>query len=111
MPSNKQPLILSDNAARQVKESAEQSNMQSIALRIAVEKLDSGELRYAMGFDDVDDKGGMKYESNGVEIVIPDNSIALLQDTILDYVKLDDGEKQFVFLNPNDPNYSPENTK
>ena len=34
-------------------------------------------------------------------------SLDLLSDTVLDYVQMDDGKYEFIFLNPNDPNYKP----
>jgi iron-sulfur cluster assembly protein len=34
-------------------------------------------------------------------------SLDLLTDTVLDYVQMDDGKYEFIFLNPNDPNYKP----
>jgi iron-sulfur cluster assembly protein len=34
-------------------------------------------------------------------------SLDLLNDAVLDYVQMDDGKYEFIFLNPNDPNYKP----
>jgi iron-sulfur cluster assembly protein len=34
-------------------------------------------------------------------------SLDLLNNTVLDYAQMDDGKYEFIFLNPNDPNYSP----
>lgn len=107
MSTSDQPVVLTESSARQVKESASQSSMQDTPLRFAVEKLDSGQLRYAMGFDDKVNDDDSSYESHGVKIIVANSSVALLQGTTMDYVELDDGDKQFVFLNPNDPNYSP----
>ncbi len=101
------PLILTENAAKQIQESATQSGTADTAIRFAVEKLDSGQLQYAMGFDDVQDCEDIRYQSQGVDIVVATNSIELLQGTTMDFVELDSCEKQFVFLNPNDPNYKP----
>lgn len=107
MSSSSQPITLTENAAKQVKESAAQSNILDTPLRFAVEKLDSGQFRYAMGFDDANTDGDLRYQSNDIDIVVAPDSIGLLDGTVMDYVELDNGEKQFVFLNPNDPNYSP----
>jgi iron-sulfur cluster assembly protein len=38
-------------------------------------------------------------------------SLDLLNDAVLDYVQLDDGKYEFIFLNPNDPNYQPPDEK
>ncbi|MCB1755976.1 MAG: iron-sulfur cluster assembly accessory protein [Gammaproteobacteria bacterium] len=107
MSSSSQPITLTESAARQVAESAAQADIKDTALRFAVEKLDSGQFRYAMGFDDVNNESDLRYQSQGIDIVVAPDSIDLLDGTVMDYVELDNGEKQFVFLNPNDPNYSP----
>lgn len=107
MTTDNHPLSLTENAAKQIRESAVQSGSPDTAIRFAVEKLDSGQLRYAMGFDDVEDSEDVAYQSQGVNIVVATNSVELLQGTTMDFVELDSGEKQFVFLNPNDPNYKP----
>jgi Fe-S cluster assembly iron-binding protein IscA len=61
-----------------------------------------------MGFDDASSEGDTNYELDGIKVIISAGSDELLQNTTLDYVELDEGsEKQFIFLNPNDPNYSP----
>ncbi len=108
MALNKNPLSLSDNAVNQIKISAEQSKMQNLALRFAVSKQKSGQLQYAMGFDDINNDQDIKYEEKGIKITIDAASVDLLQGTLLDFVKLNDGEMQFVFSNPNDANYSTE---
>lgn len=105
MTADDQPLTLTENAAKQISESATQSGEKNTAIRFAVEKLESGKFRYAMGFDDVKDSEDVAYQSQGVNIVVATNSVELLKGTTMDFVELDSGEKQFVFLNPNDPNF------
>ncbi len=108
MSSSSQPLTLSDNAVKQIQEAAAQSGMQDTPIRFAVEILKSGQFRYAMGFDDVNNEDDLRYEYKGVKIVVAPGSVDNLRGTVMDYVELDGGDKQFVFLNPNDPNYSPQ---
>ena len=43
----------------------------------------------------------------GVQIVMAPEYIPLLDETVMDFVELDDGERQFIFLNPQDSNYLP----
>jgi iron-sulfur cluster assembly protein len=33
--------------------------------------------------------------------------VPLLDDATLDFVELEDGQRQFIFLNPKDPSYVP----
>lgn len=100
-------ITITAEAAKQIKAAAEQGNMTGMALRLAVTKQDDGSFHYAMGFDDQSLDGDSKYTSEGVDVVISALSLELLRDTTIDYVQLEDGQYNFVFLNPNDPNYRP----
>lgn len=100
------PLTLTENAAKQILQSAQQTGENNSAIRFAVEKRESGKFRYAMGFDDVPASDDIRYQSQGVDIVIANICIELLRGTSVDFVELDSGEMQFVFLNPLDPNCS-----
>ena len=60
-----------------------------------------------MGFDDTGRDDDTTIQTSGVDVVISPMSLDLLSDTVLDYVQLDDGKYEFIFLNPNDPNYKP----
>jgi len=100
-------ITITPEAAKQIKAAAEQGNMSDMALRLAVTKQDDGSFQYAMGFDDQSLEGDSKYSSEGVNVVISALSHELLRGTTLDYVQLEDGQYNFVFLNPNDPNFRP----
>ncbi|MEG3592025.1 MAG: iron-sulfur cluster assembly accessory protein [Pseudomonadota bacterium] len=105
------PIItLTQNAAQKIQESAETADMQEMSLRIAVSKNQDESFEYAMGFDDNFTDADMKITSNGVNLVVSENSLPLLKDMTLDYVELEPGEFHFIFLNPNDPSYiAPQN--
>ena len=94
-------------AAAQILASARQTDAAGMALRIAVKRNDDGSLSYALGFDDVGGEADVSFRSEGVDIVIAPDSAALAKDLVVDYVRLDSGEKAFVFINPHDPNYVP----
>jgi iron-sulfur cluster assembly accessory protein len=100
-------ITITPEAAKQIKAAAEQGNMTDMALRLAVTKQDDGSFHYAMGFDDQSLEGDSKYTSEDIEVVVSALSHDLLQGTTLDYVQLEDGQYNFVFLNPNDPNFRP----
>ncbi len=96
-------------AADQVKKSALESKLDNTPLRIAATRKADNSIHYGLGFDDT---GGSKekdhrFESNGVEIIVAESSLELLQGTTIDFVELQPKQFHFVFLNPNDPNYSP----
>ena len=100
---------ISELAAQQVKKSALESQTENLPLRIAVTVQPDGSFHYGMGFDDVGNTKSedISYHSNGVDIVIASTSYELLKGTVVDYAELEPKQFHFVFLNPNDPNYSP----
>lgn len=100
-------ITLTPAAAAQVRESARQGQMEGMPLRLAATRQDDGSLHYAMGFDDTPGDSDHRVESEGIEIVVADASRALLEGASLDFVELEPGERRFIFLNPNDPDYVP----
>lgn len=99
-------IIVTPEAAAQIKKSAVLSDAQDVPLRIAVERKADGSFHYAMGFDDQPRPGDLAVESEGVALVVNGISEPLLKGTMLDFIDLD-GAMEFVFMNPNDPQYKP----
>lgn len=100
-------ITVTEKAAEQIRYSAEQSGMEILPLRIAADKTTDGGIHYGMGFDDSQHEEDNTFTSSGVTIVVTKNSLELMNGTTIDFVELDDGNKEFIFLNPNDPNYTP----
>ena len=94
-------------AARQIRASARQAKTEAMALRLAVTRNPDTSFHYAMGFDDTGRAGDPVFQSEGIDIVVSESSLELLNGTVVDYVELGPGEFGFIFLNPNDPNYTP----
>ena len=101
-------VMITQRAAEQIKIAAEKSGSQGMTLRIAAQRKPDGSIDYAMGFDDVAITDTQQ-QFYGVDVIVSATSDTLLEDTTLDYVELDEGDYQFIFLNPNDPNYVPPN--
>lgn len=97
---------VTEAAAQQVKSAAQQGGTEGMALRLAAQRHADGSYDYRMGFDEVTEDD-IRFASAGVEIVMAPEYVPLLDRTTLDFVELDDGEAQFVFLNPDDPNFTP----
>ena len=100
-------ISLSTTALEQIRRSAETGDMQSIPLRVAVKKLDDGSLHYAMGFDEHKFPGDTFFNFDGVDLVVSTGSKDLADGMSIDYVELEPGKLEFIFLNPNDPAYVP----
>jgi iron-sulfur cluster assembly accessory protein len=98
-------ISLSTAALEQIRHSAATGNIQSVPLRIAVKTLEDGSLHYAMGFDEHKLPGDTFFNFDGVDLVVSSGSIDLADGMTIDYVELEPGKLEFIFLNPNDPAY------
>ena len=94
-------------AAEQIKLSARQSNAEGLPLRIAATRQNDGSIHYGMGFADLDTEEDLRFNSEGIAVIVAPASFELLNKTEIDYVELENGEKNFIFKNPNDPHYTP----
>lgn len=97
-------LNLTLSAAEQILRAAEaqQTNPdETLYLRVAA-KIEDGEIVYGMGFDE-EREHDARVESCGVTLLIAPRSQELLEGATLDFVELQPGEFQFIFLNPNEP--------
>ena len=102
-------ITISTAAAEQIKESAKQGDAEGMGLRLAATKKEDGSLEYVMGFADRDMDDDVFFDSEGDKIIVSASCYELLKNTELDFVKLDENdEMQFIFKNPNDPNYLPD---
>lgn len=93
-------------AAEQVKEAAQQGGTVGMALRLAAQQRPDGSIDYRMGFDE-GTEDDIRFNSEGVQIVMAPEYVPLLDDATLDFVELEPGESQFIFLNPKDSTYVP----
>ena len=92
---------LTISAAQQIQQAAASSGAQEMALRIAAKIDPDGSKQYGMGFDDPTEED-MKLDLKGVAVVIAGESQVLLADTVLDYVELNPGEFNFIFIDARD---------
>ena len=100
-------ITITPAAAEQIRSSAEQGNMQSMAMRIAARRNPDGSIHYGMGFDDTEHEGDIHVTSGGIDVVISETSKILVDGMTLDYVEIEPESYQFIFMNPNDVNYVP----
>ncbi len=97
-------ITLTAQAAEQVLGSAQQSDVKDVYLRLAARLDGNGTIEYGMGFDDRSD-GDLVAVSHGVNVLISPGSAELLTGATLDFVEINPGESQFIFINPNDPSH------
>ena len=98
-------ISLSTAALEQIRHSAELGGTPSLPLRVAVKQLDDGSFHYAMGFDEQRLPGDSFFNFDGVDLVVALASKDLADGMTIDFVELSAGKPEFIFLNPNDPEY------
>ena len=98
---------LTTAALEQIRESASQGDFGATPLRIAIKEQEDGSFHYAMGFDEQRLPGDTFYNFDGVDLVVATASKDLSEGMTIDFVELEAGKPEFIFLNPNDPTYVP----
>ncbi len=97
---------LTESAAAQVTEAAKQANCEGMPLRVAAKYKEDGSIEYGMGFDQKKDID-LSSNQHGVELLIDPASAELLDECIMDFVEMEPGKEEFIFMNPADPHYVP----
>jgi iron-sulfur cluster assembly protein len=94
-------ITVTPDAARQIRQAAEQTEAADMALRIAAKRLADGAIDYGMGFDEEREEDA-RIECEGVTVLVSPPSQGLLAGTTLDFVELEPGDFRFIFINPNE---------
>jgi len=100
-------ITITPAAAERIRLSASEGNLEGLSMRIAAKRNADGSIHYGMGFDDNALEGDLHVKAGGIDVVVAESSQVLLEGTTLDYVELEPGNWQFIFLNPNDKHYTP----
>ena len=98
---------ITDPAARQIRLSIKPEEAKTVSLRLAVMCKQDGSFHYAMGLDDQNHEDDLKLQSNDINIVVNSAMLGMIRNMTIDYVELEKGQYNFIFLNPNDPSYVP----
>ena len=85
------------SASQEIQAAAARSDAAGLALRVAARRGADGALQYGMGFDEPRE-GDMPLQLHGVDVLIAPPSQPLLQATVLDFVEVEPGSFNFVFL-------------
>ncbi len=95
---------LTEDAANQIMAQIKDSGSED-PLRIAVTKHTNNQgFQYLMGFDRQQESDSL-YEIRGVKLLVNNDLLDVVNGMEIDYVEIEGEDKQFIFKNPNDPNY------
>lgn len=88
-------------AAGEILAAAARSDAAGMALRVAARQVSDGSIEYGMGFDEEreDDEPAA---FDGLTVLVGAPSRPLLAGTVLDYVEVEPGRYDFVFIPPAD---------
>jgi iron-sulfur cluster assembly protein len=93
-------------AAEQIGKAARQGGTEGLSLRLAAHQAADGAISYRMGFDEATEDD-IRQRCEGVDVVMAPEYVPLLDQATLDFVELEAGQLNFIFLNPKDPSYVP----
>jgi len=94
---------LTEDAAKQIIA----SNTDGDPLRIAVTKHGkTNGFQYLMGFDK-QKEGDSLYEVRDVKLIVNNDLLDVVNGMEIDFIEVEGEDNQFIFKNPNDPNYKP----
>ncbi len=95
-------LTLTPSAAQEILAAAARSNAAGMALRVAARQVADGSIEYGMGFDEErDDDAPAQF--GGLKVVVASPSLPLLEETVLDFVEIEPGRHDFIFIPPAEP--------
>lgn len=103
-------IIITPEAAKQIRKSAEITNSQNMHLRIGVRREDDGTYTYGMGFDEMGNDDVL-LASEGINIIVANASKDFLMGATIDFVEIGADEHRFIFVNPNDPTHTSASTQ
>lgn len=84
-------------ASREILAATARSHADGMALRVAALREADGSVRYGMGFDEPRE-GDMPLQVQGVNVVIAPPSQPMLEGIVLDFVELEPGRFEFIFV-------------
>lgn len=99
-------ITMSPEAAQQIRLSAEKTGSESMVLRIAAKVAVDESIEYGLGFDEKREDD-ISFNVQGIDMAIAKDSAEFLNGAHLDFVEIEPGNFNFIFQNPNDPNYKP----
>ena len=94
---------MTPSAVQRIRQAAEESGAASMALRVAARREADGSINYGMGFDDPQEGETPVLQVDGVTLLIAPTSRTLLAGTVLDFVELEPGDFNFIFIPPDAP--------
>lgn len=102
---------ITENAAEQIIKQMKETNSQGLGLRFAAKFSEDRSIQYMMGFDEIAESDTPLTIAN-IKVLMDEETSTLMEEAKLDFVELEPGDFQFIFINPLDPSYvAPDDSK
>ena len=85
------------SASQEILAAAARSNAAGMALRVAARQGPDGSIEYGMGFDEPRE-GDLPLQVEGVNVLIAPPSQPMLEAVVLDFVEIEPGSFNFIFM-------------
>jgi iron-sulfur cluster assembly protein len=89
-------------AAEQIKVGLANLDDGDMMLRLAVRQLDSGDLDYAIGFDEAREQDERLTTASGITVLVSPPSLPAAAGTVIDFVEIEPGDMRFIFYRSGD---------
>jgi iron-sulfur cluster assembly protein len=89
-------------ASQEILAAAARSDAAGMALRIAARQVADGSIEYGMGFDEPRE-GDLPLQVHGVNVLIAPPSQPMLEAVVLDFVEIEPGSFNFIFVPEDTP--------
>ncbi len=89
-------------AAEQIKDGLAKLEDDELMLRLAVRQLDSGEVDYAIGFDEPREQDERLATEAGITVLVSPPSLPAVAGTVIDFVEIEPGDRRFIFYRSGD---------
>jgi iron-sulfur cluster assembly protein len=84
-------------ASQEILAAASRSDAAGMALRVAARQVADGSIEYGMGFDEPRE-GDLPLQLHGVDVLIAPPSQPMLDGVVLDFVEIEPGNFNFIFV-------------
>ena len=91
-------LKVTKDAAQQIRNAVASSGADKMGLRVAAKRAPDGSIEYGMGFD-AERANDIEIFTEGLTVLVSPHSKPLLDGLVVDYVELNPGSFEFIFIN------------
>lgn len=90
-------LQITTAAAERIKAELASLGDDDLMLRLAIRRMDSGEVDYAIGFDEPREQDEQLTTETGITVLVSPPTLPSVDGTVIDFVEIEPGDLRFIF--------------